>query len=133
VHALHSQQLEVATIARQVGVSRMTVYRYLRMHEPPVGKQPVSRSAEILDAYKPYLLQRWGAGCRNAQQLLSEIRAQGYAYSGRTVNRYLTRLRRATGEKPRSFRDAAPQELAAVREKAGRRRDPRAQGKLPGS
>jgi hypothetical protein len=34
------------------------------------------------------------------------------------VNRYLTELRQAGGEKPNSFRDAARQDLATVRQKA---------------
>ncbi len=124
VQRLHAQHLEVATIARQVGVSRGTVYKYLRMTEPPVVRQPVVRAAQVLDAYRPYLLQRWSAGCRNAQQLWREIHAQGYQYSARTVNRYLTELRRACGEKPHSFRDAARQDLQTVRQKAQRQRPP---------
>jgi hypothetical protein len=102
----------------------MMVYKYLRMTEPPVVRQPVVRAAQVLDAYRPYLLQRWSAGCRNAQQLWREIRAQGYEYSARTVNRYLTELRRACGEKPHSFRDAARQDLQTVRQKAQRQRPP---------
>jgi transposase len=124
IQRLHAKHLEVATIARQADVSRMTVYKYLRMTEPPVVRQPVSRTAQVLEAYRPYLLQRWSEGRRNAQQLWREIRTGGYAYSARTVNRYLTELRRACGEKPNRFRDAARQDLETVRQKAERQRPP---------
>lgn len=78
IHRLHAQHLELATIARQVGVSRMTVYKYLRLTEPPLGKQPGTRTARMLAPYQPYLLKRWSEGCRNAQQLGRELIAQGY-------------------------------------------------------
>src|SRR5690242_9320142 len=94
------------------------------MAEPPVLRQPVSRAAQVLVAYRPYLLQRWSDGCRNAQQLWREIRAQGYQYSVRTVNRYRTELRRTCGEKPNSFRDAARQDRETVRQKAQRQHPP---------
>jgi transposase len=72
----------------------------------------VFKSVACLQAYEPYLRQRWADGCRNAQQLLREIKTQGYSYSGRNVNR--SQLRRASGEKSRSFRDAERRVLEPV-------------------
>lgn len=59
VHALHAQQTPVATIARLVGISRQTVYTYLRQNSPPGPKQPqFRRSSQVLTPYVPYLLRR---------------------------------------------------------------------------
>jgi Homeodomain-like domain len=40
VHTLQAQGLPVATIARQLGISRPTVYAYVRRTTPPGPKQP---------------------------------------------------------------------------------------------
>lgn len=87
IHALAAQQIDVATIAEQVGVSRVTVYRYLHMHEPPARKQPHRRGSRLLGPYEAYLRRRWQEGCRNAKQLWREITAQGYRYSSHTSAR----------------------------------------------
>jgi transposase len=38
----------------------------------------------VLDAYKPYLVERWNAGCHVGTDLLREIEAQGYQ-GGRSI------------------------------------------------
>src|SRR5262249_11854048 len=43
-----------------------------------------------------YLVQRWREGGTDSMQLWREMRALGYAYSFRTVSRFITRLRRAS-------------------------------------
>ena len=68
-HQLHEAGADVADIACRVGVSRETVYRYLRMEQPPERKRPKSRP-KLLDPYKPYLLRRWEEGCHNKMRLL---------------------------------------------------------------
>jgi predicted transcriptional regulator YheO len=39
IHGYHMKNVDVASIARHVGVSRQTVYRYLEMIEPPEPTQ----------------------------------------------------------------------------------------------
>jgi hypothetical protein len=68
VHALAAVQADKADIARMVGVSRRTVYRYLAMSAPPERRQP-RRRGTVLDPYRAYLLQRWAQGCHNAHRL----------------------------------------------------------------
>ena len=95
IHTLHTQGLSVTTIAAQLGISRPTVYAYLRRATPPSPRSP-QRSGQVLRPYMPYVIQRWREGCTDSMQLWRELRARGYGYSARTVSRFLTRLRRAS-------------------------------------
>jgi transposase len=92
LHLLHARGIPIATIARQLGISRPTVYAYLRRAMPPTPRSP-QRSGQVLRPYVPYLIRRWREGSTNSRQLWREIQAQGYAHSARTVCRFITRLR----------------------------------------
>jgi transposase len=95
IHTLHAQGTPVTTIAQQLGISRPTVYAYLRRTRPPSPRSP-QRSGQVLRPSMAYVIQRWREGCTDSMQLWRELRAQGYAYSSRTVSRFVTRLRRAS-------------------------------------
>jgi transposase len=75
---LHAQHVGIAAIARQVQVSRPTVYRYLAMPQPPERQRSRHRGQPLVAPFTPYVRRRWNAGCRNAQQLWRELMAQGY-------------------------------------------------------
>jgi transposase len=97
VHALQVQGIPVATIARQLGMSRPTVYAYLRRDTPPGPKRPQWRpSAQVLTPYIPYLIRRWCESRADSVQLWHEMQALGSTHSARTVCRFITRLRRAS-------------------------------------
>jgi transposase len=95
LHTLHAQGLSVTTIAQQLGISRPTVYAYLRRTGPPSPRSP-QRSGQVLQPYTSYVIQRWREGCTDSMQLWRELRALGYSHSARTVSRFITRLRRAS-------------------------------------
>jgi len=95
IHTLHAQGLSVTTIAQQLGLSRPTVYAYLRRTTPPSPRSP-QRSGQVVQPYMAYLIRRWREGCTDSMQLWRERRALGYTYSSRTVSRFITRLRRAS-------------------------------------
>jgi hypothetical protein len=57
--------VDVLRIAAVVGISRPTVYRSLRLPEPPQPKPAPRRRRALLDAHLPYLLRRWDEGCQN--------------------------------------------------------------------
>jgi transposase/DNA-binding CsgD family transcriptional regulator len=97
LHALHAQGVPIATIARQLGISRPTVYAYLRRTTPPGPKRPQFHgSARVLTPYVPYLIRRWRESGANSAELWREIRGLGYTHSARTVCRFITSLRRAS-------------------------------------
>jgi transposase len=95
IHTLHAQGTPVTTIAAQLGISRPTVYAYLRRTRPPSPRSP-QRSGQVLRPYMSYVIQRWREGCTDSMQLWREIRVLGYSQSARTVSRFITRLRRAS-------------------------------------
>jgi transposase len=104
VLALHAKDADVADIARAIGISRTTVYRYLHLGGPPERKEYRSR-ATVLDPYKTHLLARWDEGCHTATRLWREIRAMGYQSSYTNVVRFLVQLRLPVGERPSVYRD----------------------------
>jgi transposase len=92
--ALHANGASVTQIARTVGISRMTVYKYLRQGPPQRKRHSVHGQQRVLAPYEPYLLKRWEEGCRVATRLWWEIQAQGFAYSLSNVQRFVAQLRR---------------------------------------
>jgi len=56
--------------------------------------------ASLLNPYKPYLLERWNAGCYTAMRLFREIRQRGYGGGYGVVAAYARRLREAQGLAP---------------------------------
>lgn len=67
IHDLHAKKVDPANIARQVGISRQSVYAYLKMTEPPARTRIHRQYKPLIDPYKGYLVKRWNEGCRNAQ------------------------------------------------------------------
>jgi hypothetical protein len=107
VHALRVQGRAMATIARQLGISRPTVYANLRRDTPPGPRRcQWPPSARVLTPYIPYLIRRWCESQADSVQLWREIQALGYTHSARTVCRCITRVRRAAdgGQPPESQR-----------------------------
>jgi hypothetical protein len=47
----------------------------------------------ILEPFKPYLRERWNAGCTNAAALFSEITARGYRGDQNVVRQHLRQFR----------------------------------------
>jgi transposase len=96
VHTLRAQGMPLATVARRLGISRPTVYAYLRRDTPPGPRRLQRRpSARVLTPYIPYLIRRWRETQADSVQLWREIQALGYTHSARTVCRFITQLRRA--------------------------------------
>jgi transposase len=107
VRTLRAQGTPIATMARQLGISRPTVYAYLRRDTPP-GPRRLQRppSARVLTPYLPYLIRRWRESGADSRQLWRELQTLGYNHSARTVGRFITQLRRAAeaGHPPESQR-----------------------------
>lgn len=94
IRRLHLAGADVYDIAKRLGVSRETVYRYRRMEEQPEQVRFRHRR-RALDPYVPYILRRWEEGCHNGMKLYREVREQGYAHAASNVARLVAELRRA--------------------------------------
>src|SRR6266704_2284241 len=93
VRTLHQQLVSQREIARRFSLSRNTVRKFLQAETaPPPSPRPYRSS--LLDAYKPYILERWKAGCWNGMQLLDEIQQRGYTGSEALLRYFLTQARK---------------------------------------
>ena len=101
VWALHKQGYTGRAIARQLGIGRSSVFRYLRSPTFPERKGRSDKGRSKVSPYKKYLLEKWNSGCHDTKQLYAEIKTQGYEGSYATLARYTRRLRQAQGFKPR--------------------------------
>ena len=79
IEELKRQGLSIQAISGLLGFDRKTIRRYLLKPEgtPVYGRRPARPSK--LDGFKPYIEERLKAGVWNAQVLLRELRARGYA------------------------------------------------------
>lgn len=101
VQQLHQQGWSQREIARELGLGRSTVQRYLRADSfPEMARR--RKSTTLLDPYRAYLQKRWTEGCHNGAQLYHEIHQQGYVGS-------YSLLRHWTADKRKSLRaDTTP-------------------------
>jgi transposase len=114
VWAFHRQGWTAPAIAQHVGVSLRTVQRDLRTTTFAGRQRRSDYGDSLLTPYKPYLLERWNAGCYTAMRLLRDLRQRGYAGGYGVVAAYARRLRQAQGLPPGHRR--ARQPLPAVAE-----------------
>jgi transposase len=114
VWALHRQGWTAPAIAQQVGLSLRTVQRDLRTATFAGRRRRSDLGASGLTPYKPYLLERWNAGCYTAMRLFRDLRQRGDTGGYGVVAAYARRLRQAQGLPPGHRR--ARQPLPAVAE-----------------
>ncbi|MGE5334730.1 MAG: ISL3 family transposase [Nitrososphaerota archaeon] len=88
VMELCAQGVSAHQIARQLGIARGTVAKFLRAAAfPEMASHPRPR---MIDPYLAYLRERWDTGEHNARTLWKEIRSQGYPASDIGVRRLLS-------------------------------------------
>jgi transposase len=114
VWTLHRQGWTAPAMAQQVGLSLRTVQRDLRTVTFAGRRRRSDLGESGLNPYKPYLLERWNAGCYTAMRLFRDLRQRGYAGGYGVVAAYARRLRQAQGLPPGHRR--ARQPLPAVAE-----------------
>jgi transposase len=93
VRALHQQAISAREIARRLHMSRQTVQRFLVVESFPERSRRAYRGS-ILDPYKPYILDRWKAGCWNGSQLYAEVKGLGYTGSEALFRLFISSLRK---------------------------------------
>ncbi|MBA3823041.1 MAG: ISL3 family transposase [Ktedonobacterales bacterium] len=109
VQQFKAQGCTAAAIARHLGVSRQTVYRYLAMTSSPPRRRITPPQTAQQRHTRRYVEQRWAQGCHNAVQMWRDLKEQGHVVGFRTVSRWVTLLRKATGI--RGYRSTEPSPL----------------------
>ncbi len=94
---MYQKGMSKSQIARELGLDRKTVRKYLQ--QPPQGYRKRSQRAMKVDPYRGYLRERWEQGVHNAQKLCGEIRKRGYAGGGTQVRRLLAGWRKEQVER----------------------------------
>jgi transposase len=123
IQDLFAKQVDVANIARQVGLSRQGVYTYLQMKQPPERTRIHREGRPHLDPYKDYLIRRWNEGCRSAQQMYREIKVAGYTGGSSAVGRFIAPWRALKGQ-ARSFKSVEPTSEIMITPDEGKKKRP---------
>jgi transposase len=87
VRAAYERGLTQRAIAREFGLSRKTVRRFLQATEFP--EQGPRRHRTGLEPYREYLEKRWAEGCHNASRLCRELQQKGYTGQRSRVKEFL--------------------------------------------
>jgi transposase len=87
VRAAHERGMTQREIAREFGLSRKTLCRFLQATTFPEQAPRLRRTA--LEPYREYLEKRWAEGCHNATRLWRELQQQGYSGQVSRVKEFL--------------------------------------------
>jgi hypothetical protein len=85
----------LSAISRDTGLDRKTVQRFARAGGIEELLARATSRESRLDAFKPYLHQRWNEGVTDAAALHAELQQRGWAGSEQTVRRYVRPFRQA--------------------------------------
>lgn len=116
IRVLKGQGWSIRAIARETGLSRVTVRRYLEDPAEAARYGPREPRATKLGPYKPYLQERVEAarpGWIPAVVLLREIRERGYAGGISQLKAYLAPFKRPDPEPLVRFETAPGEQLQA--------------------
>lgn len=111
IRTLLDQGRSVSAVAREVGVSRRTVRKYVHMDQHPGSARRAPRR-QLLDPYRDWLTEQVRAGQRNAVQLFRILRQQGYQGGYTTVKSHCHTLRHAHPVRPGRWACPSPQALS---------------------
>jgi transposase len=113
IKQMRAAGMKVSLIARQLGLCRRRIDKWIQLDELPERSQMQPRPG-MPESFRDYLRQRWEAGCRHGRMLFAEIRKLGYigCYSG--LAKFLSPWRQPKAETRRgisAFPDASQLEV----------------------
>ena len=113
LYEMHGEGHSARAIARELGLARNTVLKYLRSPDA-MRPKPRRPRGSMLDPYAQHIGHRLAEGLENCVVLLRELRALGYEGAYSTLTEYL-RPRRKGGQPEATMRfETAPGEQAQV-------------------
>jgi transposase len=105
--ALRERGLPIAAIARELGVARRTIHRWLAVASFS-ERTPRRRPPSPLAPFAEYLTSRWAEGCHNGMQLWREVCEQGYTGPRYRIWEVVQQLRQGLPAIPESTETPAP-------------------------
>jgi len=112
IHEMLAAGRSRTEIARELGISTRTVYRFIGTPlEQHLGR--ANNRTSRLDRFKDYLHQRLAEGCYNASALHRELCGLGWRGGERTVCRYVAQLRERSEPPPTTPTPPKPRKVAA--------------------
>ena len=114
IYEMHGRGHSARAIARELGLARNTVLRYLHSPEAMLPKPRAARGS-LLDPYTEHIDRRMAEGLENCVVLLRELRTRGYQGSYTTLVEYVRPCRRGRTYSDATMRfETAPGEQAQV-------------------
>ncbi len=113
IRLLREKGMSISDIARELGIDRKTVRRYLASGEPP-RPGPRSERSSKLDPHKDYLRRRIEQGCVNCEVLMRELRQRGYTGGMTILREFVHPLRPARRIRATERFETGPGEQAQV-------------------
>jgi transposase len=107
VHELHKRGYPAARIARELGLSRRSVFRYLRRQTCPAWDLRGSRRSR-LDGYREWIDARLAEGFINVADLHRQLTERGFKGSYGSVYAFVTKRLGAAGKKRERLNAADP-------------------------
>ena len=93
--------LSLSAIARELGLNRKTVSKYMASDRPPEYAEHPPQPSKVRP-WLPYLGRRWMEGCHNARTLYREVVEQGYSGSERHIRKAVQPWRNGSSRPGRS-------------------------------
>ena len=97
IRTRRGEGMSISAICWQLNLDCKTVRRFTQAANVEQLLVRARSRASLLDAFKPYLHERFNAGHTDAAALTAEINAMGYRGSAQTVRRYLHPFRATAG------------------------------------
>ena len=113
LYQMHGEGHSARAIARELGLARNTVLKYLKSPEA-MHPRPRPRRSLKLDAYGGHIDRRMADGLENCVVLLRELRALGYEGGYGTLTEYLRPRRKGRQPEATMRFETAPGEQAQV-------------------
>ena len=113
LYQMHGEGHSARAIARELGLARNTVLKYLKSPEA-MHPRPRPRRSLQLDAYGGHIDRRMADGLENCVVLLRELRALGYESGYSTLTEYLRPRRKGRQPEATMRFETSPGEQAQV-------------------
>ncbi len=98
--AVRAQGFTLSAMARQTGLDRKTVRKYLNLDALPTFQRGARQRFGKLAPYQSYLLEHWQQGRRTVRQLWHDLQQQGFGGSLSVVAAFMAQARKQQGLPP---------------------------------